>query len=409
MAKSKQTKVTLRTKPITGNRLALYLDYYPAMVLPGTTKATRREFLQRWIHADTEHQEETYQDKQGKPQRRIVPVLDGKGCPVHRKLTKVQQEENREAMLYAETLQAKRMVQVRTNDLSFLPDPKGEVCFIRYFRELADKRAGSNYDNWYSAFYYLQDFTEGEPVPFKELDEVFINEFREYLLTAPSRKSTKTGLAINSAVSYFNKVKATLKEAYKGGYLRKDLNVLVPGIEPEETHREFLTLDELRTLAATPCEDDTFRRAALFSCLTGLRFSDVEKLIWQEIEKGSTGGHVVRYRQKKTKGAETLPISEQALRLLGEQGASGEKVFTGLYYGQTETIMPRWLAAAGITRNITFHSFRHTFATLQIDLGTDLFTVSKMLGHKDIKTTQVYAKIMDKKKQEAAERITLNL
>lgn len=65
-----------------------------------------------------------------------------------------------------------------------------------------------------------------------------------------------------------------------------------------------------------------------------------------------------------------------------------------------------WLQDAGITKNITFHSFRHTFATLQLEMGTDLYTVSKMLGHKSIKTTQIYAKVVDKKKVEAAGRIS---
>ncbi len=68
-----------------------------------------------------------------------------------------------------------------------------------------------------------------------------------------------------------------------------------------------------------------------------------------------------------------------------------------------------WLQDAGITKNITFHSFRHTFATLQLEMGIDLYTVSKMLGHKSIKTTQIYAKVVDKAKAEAAGRIKLNL
>jgi site-specific recombinase XerD len=68
-----------------------------------------------------------------------------------------------------------------------------------------------------------------------------------------------------------------------------------------------------------------------------------------------------------------------------------------------------WLKAAGITKKITFHCFRHTFATLQLTNGTDIYTVSKMLGHSNLKYTQVYAKVVDEKKDKAAQAIKLNI
>ena len=64
---------------------------------------------------------------------------------------------------------------------------------------------------------------------------------------------------------------------------------------------------------------------------------------------------------------------------------------------------------AGITKNITFHCARHTYATLQLTLGTDIYTVSKLLGHKELRTTQIYAKVIDDKKKEAANKIKLDL
>ena len=70
--------------------------------------------------------------------------------------------------------------------------------------------------------------------------------------------------------------------------------------------------------------------------------------------------------------------------------------------------LKRWIQSAGITRNITFHCFRHTYATLQLSNGTDIYTVSKMLGHRDLKTTQIYAKIIDKTKLEATDKIKID-
>ena len=71
--------------------------------------------------------------------------------------------------------------------------------------------------------------------------------------------------------------------------------------------------------------------------------------------------------------------------------------------------LERWVKASGITKHITFHCFRHTYATLQLANGTDIYTVSKMLGHTNVKTSQIYAKVIDKKKHEATEALKLDI
>jgi len=170
-----------------------------------------------------------------------------------------------------------------------------------------------------------------------------------------------------------------------------------------------LSLEELQALAVTDCDNPTLKRAALFSALTGLRFSDIQKLTWSEVRHSAASGYYLEFHQQKTGGAETLPISETAFRLLGEPGKPNEPIFEALHYSAWENVkLKRWVVASKITKEITFHSFRHTYATLQLSMGTDIFTVSKMLGHKDLKTTQIYAKIVDEKKREAADKIKIN-
>jgi integrase len=275
--------------------------------------------------------------------------------------------------------------------------------------KLANKRKASNHDNWVSAAHYLEAFTGGS-LKFSNLNEKVINDFKEYLLTTKSRKSDKTKLSQNSAVSYFNKVKAALSQAYKEGILQKDLNRKISPIKPKETRREFLTLDELNKLVNTPCKIDLLKRAALFSALTGLRFSDIKKMVWGEVEYIEGKGYFLNFDQQKTKGVEVLPISEQAFSLLGKPVEPTENVFKGLKYSVVNNrYLFQWLSEAGITKKITFHNFRHTFATLQLHNGTDIYTVSKMLGHKSIKTTQVYAKVVDELKREAANKIKLDM
>ena len=250
---------------------------------------------------------------------------------------------------------------------------------------------------------------------FADLNEKLFEDFKEYLLTTKSKRSDKTTLSHNSAVSYFNKVKATLKQAYKDGIIQTDLNAKISPIKQAETRREFLTIEELNKLVKTDCTNPLLKRAALFSALTGLRFSDIQKMVWSELEYIEGLGYVLNFSQKKSKAIEYYPISEQAYSFTNgtenpKDMPQNELVFDGLKYSAYHNkYLFQWIGAAGITKDITFHCFRHTFATLQLFNGTDIYTVSKMLGHKDLKTTQVYAKIVDESKRKAVDKIKLDM
>lgn len=377
-------KVKLRQKAISGNRQSLYLDFYPAIPHPETGAPTRREFLGLYLN-----------DKANNP---------------------IDKQHNKETLQLAEQIRQKRENHLNKPEIytGYELEQKrikelGEQNFVTYFKTLADKRKASNHDNWVSAFNYLVTFTKGN-LKFADLNEKFCNEFKEYLLTTKSNKSSKTTLAQNSAVSYFNKLKATLKQAYKDGYLTTDLNTKIEPIKQAETRRNFLTIEELNSLVKTECNNPLLKRAALFSALTGLRFSDIKNLVWGELEYIENNGYFIQFKQQKTKGVEVLPISEQAYSLMGEPKEPTDKVFEGLTYSAYENKhLYQWIGAAGITKDITFHCFRHTFATLQLSKGTDIYTVSKMLGHRELKTTQIYAKIIDQTKREAADKIKLEM
>lgn len=397
------TKVKLRQKAISGNKQSLYLDFYPAIPHPETGKPTRREFLGLYIFGML--------NKIGKLEKLV-----------NKKLHPLDQNHDEETQKLAE--------QIRQNRENHLNKPEiytgfekeqlririqGEQNFIEYFKSLADKRIDSNYDNWISTYKYLDTFTKGN-LKFMDLNDKFCNDFKEFLLTTKSNKSNKATLAQNSAVSYFNKLKASLKQAYKDGLLSIDLNAKIEPIKQAETHRNFLTIEEMNKLVKTECNNPLLKRAALFSALTGLRFSDIKKLVWGELEFIEGNGYFIQFKQQKTKGAEMMPISEQAYSLLGERKEPNSLVFEGLTYSAYENKhLAKWIGLAGIEKDITFHCFRHTFATLQLSkrpdgsAGTDIYTVSKMMGHRDLKTTQIYAKIIDQTKREAANKITLDL
>jgi len=234
-----------------------------------------------------------------------------------------------------------------------------------------------------------------------------INNYKGFLLNSYLKNSNTFKLKQNTASSYFNKLRATLRQAYTDGFLEDNLNAKIKGIPEQQTKREHLTKEELDLLIQTKCNDDLTKHSSLFSALTGLRFSDIQKLKWSEIVNNGNN-YYIEFTQKKTQSVESLPISEQAFNLLEKQSKNSEYVFDGLNYYQTSKNLKKWIENAGIRKKISFHNFRHTYATLQLFNGTDITTVSKMLGHKDIKTTMIYAKTVDEAKIETINRIVLN-
>ncbi|SRR6266498_902819 len=377
-------KVSLRRKAISGNRYSLYLDFYPAITHPETGKLTRREFLGQYLYA--------------KPK------------------SEPDKQYNKETLALAESIRSKRQIDLQQEEYGFLKKKVRDVDFIEYFQELTDIQKGVNHDLFVAAKNYLEGFIKEHSKKFpnnklrsNQIDDDFCNDFREYLLSTNSNRSEKSKLSQNSAHSYFNRFRRSLKHAFKDGVIKQDLFPKIKPIPPAESNREFLSQEELQSLVHTECSMPILKKAALFSALTGLRWVDIEKMTWSEVRHSKKDGYSIKFQQQKTKGEETLPISEQAYNILGERGKPETKVFEGLKYSAYVNLhFKQWILKAGITRDITFHAMRHTYATLLLSNGIDLFTISKMLGHKDLETTQIYAKVIDKKKQEAANVITLN-
>jgi site-specific recombinase XerD len=173
-----------------------------------------------------------------------------------------------------------------------------------------------------------------------------------------------------------------------------------------------LTLDELRKLDQTPF-DDRVKQFFLFACFTGLRLSDLMQIKWSDFEQ-----NILRYTQKKQGNNQThyLPLSAQALNLLKDIKNTQRMLLKEqsdfvFIHVQEKRLMNRhlkaWAKKAKLYKNIHIHVARHTFATLSLTNGVSLYTVSKMLGHSKISTTQIYAEVIDEVKQRAAEMMPL--
>jgi len=315
----------------------------------------------------------------------------------------IDKQQNKENLKLAESIKAKRELEIKNGTYGFTNEFKKQTNFIEYFRNLVNKKeTKGNLGNWYSTQIHLENYA-GSNVTFKDIDLQFAEGFKEYLNKA-KRKDGKP-LANNSKASYFAKFRAALNEAVKEKIIYGNPAVETGNYKTIESQREYLTLDELRKLAQTECRYDVLKRAFLFSCLTGLRWSDINNLKWNDVQQINNSCRI-HFKQQKTKGQQYLDINQQARELMQGIGKPDERVFIGLNYSSYMNVaLQMWILKAGITKQITFHCARHTFAVLQLTLGTEIYTLSKMLGHSELKTTQIYAKIVDEKIKEAVNKI----
>ena len=156
-------------------------------------------------------------------------------------------------------------------------------------------------------------------------------------------------------------------------------------VKKPESKRQFLAIEEVKLLIATECRNMTVKQAYLFSCYCGLRLSDMETLRWKDIICND-GRYMIATVQQKTATPIYTPLSQNAVKWLPERKT-------------------QWVEKAGIDKKITYHTSRHTFGTMMMTVGADLYTTCKLMGHADVRTTQIYAKIVDSKKIEAVDMV----
>ena len=251
---------------------------------------------------------------------------------------------------------------------------------------------------------YIESEYKGRAVTLAAIDKDFCAGFAAYLKDAPQRWGAGT-LSKNTSALYYSNFEAALNEAYKKGLISVNPAALVednekPQAQPSE--RDYLTAEELRTLAAAKCPNEQVKAAFLFSCFCGLRLSDIEGLTWDAVHlDGDTWQ--IETRMQKTRQIIYLPLSAEARRFMPERGKKGPQdlVFTLPKRVTTQCDIRTWVKRAGLTKKISFHCARHTFATLALTQGADLYSISKLLGHTNVQTTQIYAAIIDQKKQAA--------
>ena len=305
--------------------------------------------------------------------------------------------EKRQKMNMAQEIRAKREVELIAGDYDIIPAHKKRSNFVEYFEKLAEEFYEKGQRSYMNAFHHLKEYTNGN-ITFNAVNEVFLEDLKRYFLSKVSN---------NTAHTYFSVIKASLRKAYKEKIIHYNPASKVKQISKKNSQRVYLTLDEVKKLNQTECNDIIVKYAFLFACNTGLRISDIKRLRWDNI---SFEENKVIVTQKKTKESLYLPLSKSARNILHELMSNkndnkSNKVFDLPSDGKIRKDIIKWVKDAGINKSVSFHTSRHTFATLSLSLGVDLYTVSKLLGHTDIKNTQIYAKVIDDNMQKAVDKL----
>ena len=361
--------VTLRTRPLKNGMLSYYLDYYPGYRDQETMKTIRHEGLNIYIYANPKNERE----------RNFNATMSEK----------------------AEAIRCRRFESIVNDRYNFFDRHKLKADFLEYYR----KQLRKHDQKWEFVYHHFYNFVHGK-CTFEEIDIDLCNKFREYLLNAKQLRRDDR-ISKNSASGYWSTFRGLLKILYRNRLIKTNINDFLDKIEIEDTPKDYLSVEELYKLAETPCKKPILKTAALFSCLTSLRISDILSLQWHEIVDFAAGGKCVHTITQKTKTEDIIPVSDEALQLIGYSPEKTGLVFKGLKRSWTQHPMKEWIRKAGITKNITFHSYRRTYATLQGAAGTDIRTIQSNMAHKSITTTQRYMKVVDSNKREASNRISL--
>jgi integrase len=299
----------------------------------------------------------------------------------------------REAKKEAEIVAANRQRELVLESEGMISLSKRNRSFITFVEQLANEHgANRSYHNWLTVISHLKKFSNNT-ITFGAISVNWLDSFKAYLLTQVGQ---------STAHAYLSKVRAAINTAYRRGFIQTNVADKSQHIPKVQARREFLTLNELSALAATPARNEQVKLAFLFCCFTGLRHGDLRALKF-----GNVHGQSLRFVMNKTGEEMILPLSTQASSIIAAAKESrayhggDASVFILPSLTVIERVLKQWSVDAGIGKHITFHTSRHTFATLTLTLGADLYTVSKLLGHKSIQTTQIYAKVVDEKKSAA--------
>lgn len=339
---------------------------------------------------------------------------------------------NANALQAAKAIQAQRILDI-ANGVAHIRKDYGKMLLTDWLKEYQKMRkltgqSGSRAVQIGNAIKHIETYNGKRKITLADVDADYCKGFINYLATARNRNHTKTPktLSKKSGESYFGVLASALIEAKRQQIIPSSPIDLLGAedrkpIKGNPAEIGYLTADEVEALRRCnfPTLNPVLKKVFLFACFTGFRISDIKSLKWGDIQKiGDT--YQIHKLMMKTRHYVDVPLSDAALCNMPNRGDAQDtdNVFPTAYLGRgkdkksyalpsTESGIDKalkvWADKAGLKKHVTFHMSRHTFATMLITQGADLYTVSKLLGHTDVSTTQIYAELVGKKKREAVE------
>jgi site-specific recombinase XerD len=310
--------------------------------------------------------------------------------------------QDKQVYQIAEICRSERELQIARGDWNLADQLTSKKTLYQYLQEMS--RGRTHTDRVRTVLPCLEKFPGGTTISLNRITAQWLRDFQNFLLKDCS-------LSVSTASCYELGVRMALHQATREGILPRDPSREVKMIQVPETNKVYLTMAEIKTLAATPFPlqgplGDTIRHAFALACFTGLRISDLKTLTWADINLDPL--QIIK-TQVKTRNPVYIPLNASAWALINDnqEHKPDDPVFPQLVGTSTYTIfhLKKWAKAAGITKNISWHTARHSFATNTLENGADLFTVCKLLGHSRIQTTQVYAKVTDRLRRSAVEAL----
>lgn len=313
--------------------------------------------------------------------------------------------QNRQTMEAVYAIKAQRILQITNGAAGIKKDLRNKMRLVDWLKIYQDRQVNKGKrgaKRWIrTMIFVIEGYDGGKDVTLADIDHQWLTDFMIYLMNDYVTYK-KTKLTNGTVDNYLRCLKAAFNVA-----VEEEIMPTNPMLALDRSHlkgttyeREFLSVEEVKKLIDTPCRRPDIKGAFLFSCFCGLRISDVRSLQWKHVV--TAGGKMyLKITQFKTRRPLSIPLSHQALRWMPERGNAGEDEYIFPPLSKNMTVLDDWAKEAGINKHITFHVSRHTFATMELTMGADIYTTSKLLGHTSVATTQIYAKVINSKKEEA--------
>lgn len=304
-------------------------------------------------------------------------------------------EQNKEVWRLAEVLRSKRELQIISGEWGLVDHVGSKQSLYSYSQKVAEETGNKRL---LKALKHLERYKGGNTIKLSAVTGVWFDGFQQYLLK-------ESGLSQTTASHYSSQIRQVLHRAVRDNILAKNPASIIKGIPILESEKVHLTIDEIQKLANAPLGGKLgaeVKIAFLFACFTGLRISDIRLLTWGEIERNPLQ---IKKRQKKTKRFVIVPMNQTAWDLINDNQLHDKDELVFPLVGTTKTntnqYLNMWAERVGLQKQIGWHTARRTFATLTLEQGAEILTVSKLLGHTKVSTTAVYAKPTDKLKRNA--------